>query len=322
MNCNYCEWKCDLDNSSGVCGRYILDNGKIKEKEPFSFVDFYPYTIESMPFYHVMPGEYVIQTGTVSCNARCSYCINSHLAIEENNSINLKKKSAKQLVDLVKQTDAVGVVFALNEVTCFLQSALEIADLLHENGLLVGCLTNGYQTEETARLLGEKMDFINVSLKSLSDEFYKKELGLNGVQPVLRNIRIFNELTHLEIVTPLVHEIIENEIDDIADFLYDVNPEIVWHLFRLMPNYDRADERDASHKDMLEIYERAKKKMPFTYFGNFAGSQWIDTTCPECGKLVIKRISTGAWLGGTMENHLVNGYCPNCGRLIPGVFEC
>lgn len=320
MKCNYCEWRCDLTNGNGICGRYKCENDKIVECEPFDWIDFYPYTIESMPFYHVMPNEYVIQTGTVSCNAHCSYCINSHLAIEENSARKLKHKSAESLVALCKQMDCKGVVFAINEITCFIPSAIEVAKRLHAEGLKVGCLTNGFETEETAHLLADSMDFINVSLKSLSDEFYKKDLGLSSVQPVLRNIKIFNDKTHLEIVTPLVHEVVENEIYDIMDFIYGVNPEIVWHLFRLMPNNERADERDMTHEEMLKIYETARQKLPYTYLGNFAGSQWVDTYCPDCGELIIKRICTGAWLGGTVFNNLVDGQCPKCGKKISGVF--
>lgn len=320
MNCNYCEWRCDLTNGNGICGRYTVENEEVVEREPFDWIEFYSYTVESMPFYHVMPNEYVIQTGTVSCNARCSYCINSHLAIEENPKRKLMHKSAEQLVSLVKQMDVQGVVFALNEVTCFMPSAMAVADLLHENGLKCGCLTNGFLTEEAANTLASKMDFINVSLKSLSDDFYKEDLGLCSVQPVLRNIKIFNEKTHLEIVTPLIKEVADGEVYNIMDFLCSVNPEIVWHLFRLMPNHERADERDMTHDEMLKIYETAKEKMPYTYLGNFAGSQWIDTTCPSCGELLVKRISTGAWLGGTVMNNIKEGSCPKCGRRIPGVF--
>ena len=320
MKCEFCEWRCDLANGNGICGRYKCEKDSIVECEPFDWIDFYPYTVESMPFYHVLPNEYVIQTGTVSCNARCSYCINSHLAIEENDARKLKHRSAESLVSLCKQMDAKGVVFAINEITCFIPSAIEVAKKLHAEGLKVGCLTNGFQTEKTARLLAENMDFINVSLKSLSDEFYKKDLGLSSVQPVLRNIKIFNEMTHLEIVTPLVHEVVDNEIYDIMNFIYDVNPEIVWHLFRLMPNHERADERDMTHEEMLGIYETARAKLPYTYLGNFAGSQWVDTYCPDCGELIIKRICTGAWLGGTVFNNLNNGTCPHCGKRIAGVF--
>ena len=321
MKCNYCEWRCRLDKGSGICGRYKEENGSVVEVQPFQWIDFYPYTIESMPFSHVMPMQNIIQTGTMSCNARCCYCINSHLAIDKNDSLKLKHKDAKQLVDFVKRTDAKGVVFAINEITCFLPSAIRVAEELHAEGLKCGCLTNGFQTEEAAELLAENMDFINVSLKSLSDDFYKENLGLPSVRPVLRNIRIFNDNTHLEIVTPLVREIVaEGEIYDIMDFLYSVNPEIVWHLFRLMPNFDRADERDMTHEDMLKIYETARKKLPYTYLGNFAGTKWIDTFCPDCGELLIKRISTGAWFGGTVRNDLIDGKCPKCGKIIPGVF--
>lgn len=320
MICNYCEWHCDLSKGS-ICGQYIQQDGLILEKRPYDWADFYVYTIESMPFYHVLPGEYVVQSGTVSCNAHCSYCINSHLAIKNDENRVYHHKNKEQLLRYVKKTGCRGICFSLNEITCFMPSAIEIADYFHENGLLIGCLTNGFQSEETAKLLACKMDFINVSLKSLSDDFYKNELGLFSVNPVLRNIRIFSKMTHLEIVTPLVKEIIDKEIYQIRDFLYDVDPEIVWHLFRLMPNYEKANERDMSYEQMLKVYKAAKEKLPFTYLGNFAGSRWIDTYCPDCGSLLIKRLATGAWMSGSNQINLKDGCCPKCGRKIPGVFD-
>ena len=63
MNCNYCEFRCDLGSAKGICGRYELVDGSICETEPMHFIPPTYYEIEEMPFFHAMPGAVVAQTG-------------------------------------------------------------------------------------------------------------------------------------------------------------------------------------------------------------------------------------------------------------------
>jgi predicted RNA-binding Zn-ribbon protein involved in translation (DUF1610 family) len=37
------------------------------------------------------------------------------------------------------------------------------------------------------------------------------------------------------------------------------------------------------------------------------------TSCPECGRLLIRR----SW-HEVLEDHLVDGHCPECGHAVPG----
>ena len=38
-------------------------------------------------------------------------------------------------------------------------------------GIMMGCLTNGYMTEESAEILASIFSFFNISLKGISDKF-------------------------------------------------------------------------------------------------------------------------------------------------------
>lgn len=108
LKCNYCEWRCNLSSSPGICGRYAVHGNRVAEVAPFEWVQYYPYPVEGMPFYHVMPSARVIQIGSVRCNAGCDYCINSHLAIHEDKQRTLKRLSPEQLVEIARKEDAQG----------------------------------------------------------------------------------------------------------------------------------------------------------------------------------------------------------------------
>ncbi|MDD4802176.1 MAG: radical SAM protein [Syntrophomonas sp.] len=281
------------------------------------WVSYYYYQIEEMPFFHALPGATVLQTGTKGCNAHCNYCVNSHIAIKEESNQKLKAITGQSLAQLAINAGAHAVVFAINEVTVFLPSALEAAQAAHEAGLKTGCLTNGYLTEESTSLLGNAMDFINISLKSLADDFYQENLGLPSVKPILRNIKALSKMAHIEIVTPIVHEISCHEVLEIAHFIAEVDKNIPWHLFKLQPAYRRIGENSLDIGAMIEIVEQAKQILPYIYFGNFAGSKWVNTLCPGCRHMLIKRICIGSCGSKFSSIDMVDNCCPLCGQQIP-----
>ena len=99
----------------------------------------------------------------------------------------------------------------------------------------MGCLTNGYTTVESTELLASIFSFFNVSLKGLSSDFNRTYIGIESAKPVLRNIQRLAQDRHVEITTPIIQGANDGEIDAIADFIAGVDPEIPWHVFRLLP---------------------------------------------------------------------------------------
>ena len=323
MRCNYCEIGCKISSSGGgVCDRYHEENGTVVEKQKFRWLLQDSVEIESVPFFHVTPEQQYLQMGTVGCNARCDYCINSHLSTERQPGDILMEMTPERILSYLQANNQKGVIFALNEVTIFLPSAIAVAQLIRPQGYLTGCLTNGYQTESSAQLLAGNMDFINVSLKSIRDEFYRKHLGLPSVAPVLRNLQTYAAATHVEIVTPVSDEMTTGELEQIAEYIASVNPQIPWHLFRLFRAEKNAATRlqDLSYEEVIAFVEKIRPRLPFVYFTNFPGSRWADTVCPDCGRILVHRITVGAcgsrFISMSIEN---NHCCPVCGSKIPMV---
>jgi len=317
MACEYCEFRCDLESGKSVCGRYVLNGKEIVEKEPYRFVQPYFFEMESLPFFHVEPGKSAVQLGTKSCNAACDYCINAHLTVKDNDD-ELTYYTPGEIACLAKDRASTAVTFGINEITVFWPSAKEIAKVSREAGMLTGCLTNGFMTEETTRDMAGHLDMVNISLKSMSDRFYRESLNLPSAGPVLRNIRAFSKKVHVELITPVTQENGLNELHDMIDFIEDIDPDIPWNLFHLYRTHKRINDRGRDFREIIDFVEAARKRLPFTYFSNFPGSRWVDTICPECSHHVVRRISIGACGAQHMKSDLTpEDACPECGRKIP-----
>jgi AmmeMemoRadiSam system radical SAM enzyme len=318
MKCNYCEWRCELsDGQSGVCGMYTQQEGVIRQRFPDRYTTYMAVHIESIPFFHAYPGSRSLLIGSCGCNFDCHYCINAYVAKGNPQDMFMFELKPKKIVDIAKKTGCHNIVFGVNEVTVALPSMTDLSREAKTAGIPMGCMTNGYMTEESAEMIAECFQFINISLKSMSQGFYKKYTGINDFKPVLRNIKTLAKTCHIEITTPIIQSVNDDEIMDIAGFIHDVNPEIPWHVFRLLPEY-KMNQYDYPNIDEInKSLEKARKIIPFIYFSNFVGSDWVNTLCPDCGNIVIERINFGGCGGKIINYSLDNGSCPSCGKRIP-----
>ncbi len=324
MICSYCEWKCNLEYGGiGICGMYCESGGKIKERFPNRYSTYRAVHIESVPFFHVYPGSRSLLIGGVSCNLGCYYCSNSYIAKNSPEKVYMFELKPSRIIEIAKKTGCHSIVFGINEVTLSLPTMVEVSNLAKEAGLSMGCLTNGYLTEESLETLESAFQFINVSLKSLSSEFYEKYIGTKNINPILRNIKSLAKRCHIEITTPIVPNANDHEILDITKFIFDINPEIPWHVFRLLPEYKMSQLEYPNIDKIQKVLMESSKQLPYIYFSNFIGSDWVSTICPSCKSQVIERINMGGCGGKILEYSLENGKCPRCGRniLIYGCYE-
>lgn len=323
MICNYCEWRCDLARGEGQCQMYTVKDGIIQEKYPYTWSRCQGEEMEKVPIFHFLPDERILQLGSFNCNASCAYCINANIADPQQELVTFELQP-EQIVELAKRGQYKVIHFGINEVTVSLPSALKIVKLAKENGIIAGCSTNGYFTEETAKIAAEAFDFFNISLKSLQDGFYQQHLGLPSVAPVLRNIRYLAQHAHVEITTPITKDN-EEEIPTIAAWLAAVNPKIPWHLFRLLPANKFEHATPPSVMTLVNTVAKLADKPTYIYISNFIGSKWVDTLCPHCGETVITRLSEGSCGARLQHNYLNQDLCPNCGtkqEIIVEVNKC
>jgi len=319
MQCSYCERRCDIpEGGTGFCRMYTSLQGVITERFPGRWSACGTSVIESMPFYHIYPGSRCLTIGTAGCNFRCRYCSNAYIAKEdpEVQADKMYRLSAADLVGTAMRFKCKSIVFNVNEPAVSIPSMLEVANEARRAGIMTGCLTNAYMTEESTELLVSMFTFFNISLKGLSDEFNRRYIGIPSCGPVLRNIAAIAAVRHVEITTPLIQDCNDAEIDAMADFIADISPSIPWHVFRLLP----GDEmHDAAYPDIDRIDGElisAREKLRYVYFHNFVGSDWVNTLCPSCGAVVIERFSLGCGGDKLNRNHCDGNSCPECGRAI------
>jgi len=320
MRCNYCEWRCELTNGKiGICKMYAEDkNGKIIERFPDKWCTCGISKIESIPFYHAYPGSRSLTIGTSGCNFNCRYCSNAFIAKEDPEILQdrMLNYSPQEIVDIALKMGCHNIVFNVNEPTVSIPSVIEVAKHARRRGIPVGCLTNGYTTEETTELLASVFSFFNIGLKGFSDRFYREYIGVSSVKPVLRTIRILAQRAHVEIVTPVIQSANDDELDAISDFIAGIDQEIPWHVFRLLPEHDMKEAKYPNIDLINNILERARSELAHVYFHNFVGSDCVNTLCPDCKSVVIERFSLGCG-GDRLRRFLCDDkYCPQCGREI------
>ena len=319
MHCTFCEWHCELTaDRYGVCRMYLVDQGRIVERFPHRYCTYGISRIESLPFYHVYPGSRSMTIGTSSCNFKCRYCANGFIARQDPESIQdrMFTLTPKELVGLAKKSGCHNIVFNVNEPAVSLPTLLELSHEARKEDIPMGCLTNGYTTEEGTLMLAEIFSFFNIGLKGFSDDFYREYIGIPSIAPILRNIEALAAIRHLEVVVPVIQPGNEAELDPMADFLADIDPLIPWHVFRLLPEHDM---KDTAYPDVAEIDQRlktARQKLKHVYFHNFVGSNWVNTHCPQCGTLAIERYSLGCGGDRLRTYHCTNNVCQQCGGSI------
>jgi pyruvate-formate lyase-activating enzyme len=288
-----------------------------EEVFPRRYSSVYVSHIESLPVFHFQPGSRTLVLGGAGCNFDCDYCSNAYLVRSNPARLLVHELSPERVPALAAQSGCHNIAFALNEPTVILPSLLELAKTAGRAGIPVGILTNGYATPEITRVMGESFAFVNVSLKSVRDEFYRRHVGVPSAGIVMRNIEIFHRLTHVEVTTPIVEGLNDSEIPEIAAFLQRLDSRIPWHVFRLLPEYRMASRERPDVGRISAMLRDVCRDLPYVYFGNFVGSRWVSTYCPECGTEVMERISLGGCGGKLVAHRLDDGQkCGICGHPI------
>jgi pyruvate-formate lyase-activating enzyme len=302
---------------------YYEDRGKVRERFPNRW-SYSVSRVESLPFYHAYPGSRSLTLGTSSCNFKCRYCSNSYIACKDPAELteNTYDMTAEELVRMAQKLNCHNIVFNVNEPTVSLPALLQLRKCAEKEGLPMGCLTNAYGTEESTETLASVFDFINIGLKGFTSGFYKDYIGVKSVDPILRNIRRLSTIRHVEVTTPVIQGVNDGELDSIAGFLADVDSNIPWHIFRLLPEYEMKGAEYPSIEKIGRAVESAREKLTYVYFHNFVGSEWVNTNCPGCGAEVIERFSLGCGGDKLQDFRCLGNQCPECGQgiKIHGIF--
>lgn len=323
--CLTCERRCKIaKNQLGYCQTRLNKKSVINTLVYglISSLSFNP--IEKKPLYHFYPGSIAITIGTYGCNFNCFWCQN-HLISHPEELLRIITKdsndfiSPEKIVELALDNNCQGTSISFNEPTLLFEYALKLFELAKKEGLYNTFVSNGYMTEEVLNNLASMgLDAINIDIKG-DKEMVKKYCGGN-VDLVWRNAKIAKELgVHVEITTLLIENYNTNPIiiKEIAERIsQDLGNETPLHITQFFPQYKSHEYnlfKPTPKRSLHEAYKIAKKVgLDYVYIGNLPESEYENTTCPNCSKLVIKR----AGYSINKVNLSLKGKCLNCGHTI------
>lgn len=317
MKCQICERACNIsEGKTGACGMYENREQEIVERFPDRYLVVCPISIETMPVLHYHPGGKFLQISTIGCNFDCPGCISTVIVKEmDAESKALKRLSPKDIVLEAKKNSCLGITFLMNDPIASLPTFIKIASLAKKHNLLVGCSSNCYFTEISLARLVEYLDFINIGVKGLSDHVYQN-CGASSVRPVLRNIKnLYEAGVHLEI-SCIYQKENEDELKQLARMIAKISKDIPLQIMRFIP-LERANIiLEPSIKEAEKLQKELSKYLIYVYLFNSPGTDKLNTLCPECGRLIIKRDlygPMGAKLRPSITTLLKTNTCPSCG---------
>ena len=275
--------------------------------------------IEKKPFFHVLPGASALSLGTVGCNLHCRWCQNWEISQARPGDVPASTLTPEAVALLAERQGAPVVACTYSEPTIFAEYVLDIAVAGKGRGLKTVVVSNGTIREEPLRDLCGVLAAYKVDLKTFSDRTYREQCG-GELKPVLDTLR---RLARANVWTEVVVLLIpglndsEAELRALCRFVRDdVGPETPIHFTRFHPTYRLTNLPPTPVATLERARELAfAEGLSFAYVGNVPGHPGESTWCPGCRARLVRRVGMA-----TVENRLVKGACPACGRAIPGVW--
>jgi len=312
--CMLCPHKCLVgEGKTGICGVKENHGGVLMAAHYGMITALSMDPIEKKPLYHFHPGTEILSVGTYGCNLSCDFCQNYHLW---DGRVSEDAATPEEIVAAAKRNRSMAISYTYNEPFISYEFVLDTARLAREHGLKNALVTNGFYNPEPFEELLPYVDAMNIDLKSVRDDFYKK-LGKGWVDPVKRTIeRAFGSCL-VEVTNLIVTD--ENDSDEdlaaLVDYLAGISPDLPVHFSAYRPMFKLRNP--ATRMERLEMaYELASAKLNYVYLGNVMAEVGSDSHCPSCKAVLVKRSGYRTRVEGLLGNK-----CGECGNEVHFVNE-
>lgn len=314
VKCHLCARECEvLEGKTGFCRVRKNINGKLYSLSYEKVISAVPNPIEKKPLYHFAPGSQSFSVASTGCNWRCKYCCNWNISQGE---IQGEKISPEELVKMAKEARCGGLSFTFTEPTIFYELSYETAKLAQKAGLYNTWVSNGYTNPEPIKKISPYIDAVTVDFKGSGNaEFLKNFAFVPTSEPIYRALLEWRKQNvHIEITDLLVPKVGDSmrELKQLVKWVKDnLGEETPIHFLRFFPTHLVLDLPETPIETLNKAYNIAKKLgMKYVYTGNVEDEK-VNTFCPKCQKLLIKRL----WMQ-TIEYKIKEGKCPFCNQKI------
>ncbi len=310
VRCRLCPHHCLIaDGKRGLCTVRENQGGRLVPLTYGLVTSVQMDPIEKKPLFHFHPGSRILSLGTWGCNLSCDFCQNWQISKEEAPTQPMAPSDAVGLA-LREQTRSrnIGIAFTYNEPLMWYEYLLDTSRPAREAGLKNVLVTNGQIEEEPLRELLPTIDAMNVDVKSMSRDFYRR-LCSWPEGPPRRTVEMAFGKCHVEVTNLLIpgENDASEQIQELVDWLAGVSDRIPVHFSRYHPAYKMA-KPPTPLASLERAWRIASEKLKYVYVGNAAIPGTEDTHCPRCGEVVVER--AGFW---GAELKLKDGKCGACG---------
>lgn len=309
IKCSLCPKGCIItEGRTGFC-RVRKNIGNKLYTENYAACSSYALDpIEKKPLYHFYPGSLILSLGTWGCNFSCTFCQNWQIAQDSPSTQSLMPEKAVEMAKQYEGRGNIGIAYTYSEPSVWYEYVLDTAKAIRNAGLKNVLVTNGFINPEPLQALLPYIDALNIDVKAFNNEFYRSVCA-GGLESVKKTVELAASACHVEITTLLVPGLNDDraEIDELAQWLAGINPNIPLHFSRYFPNH-KMDAPPTPESTMKMAHQIARQYLNYVYLGNMGGDGG-NTYCPQCSQLVIDR--------SRLHSYLVhNNNCPQCGIII------
>jgi len=325
VQCTACEHWCALKPGEvGKCNVRLNQEGQLISVVYGRAAAAHLDPIEKKPLFHFLPTQSVFSIGTLGCNFHCQFCQNWHISqpgtLLQNPTRLGEQLSPTEIVEKCRSSRIPMIAYTYNEPTVFFEYSYDTAKLAAEHNIRNIYVSNGFQTKVAIDTIAPYLHAINVDLKAFTDEFYQQTCH-GRLKPVLRNIEYIAQQTDIwiEVTTLVVPGMNDSdaELQDIAQFLASVSPDLPWHISAFHPDYQVRDRERTPRETLERVYAvGVEAGLRYVYVGNLMDAERSNTFCPQCKTALIRRM----WYE-VQPLWKEPGICHNCGSQIAGVWR-
>jgi len=276
--------------------------------------------IEKKPLNHFLPGTLVFSIATVGCNLHCKNCQNWEISQQDPERASATYLPPASVANIAKQNRCLSVAYTYTDPVVFYEYTLDSSIEVHQAGLKNVLVTAGYLNDKPFRELCRYVDAANIDLKAFSDKFYRDVCDAT-LKPVLNSLVTAKSMGVLVEVTNLIIPTLNDKDEDIKSLCrwvkQNMGRETPLHFSRFSPQYRMRHLPPTPASTLKRARDIAQAEgLYFVYVGNIMLKKAGDTYCPNCHKLLIRRRGFEV-----LENHIINGKCPECHKEIYGIWK-
>lgn len=212
VQCTACARRCQIgEGQIGLCGVRGVVGGKLFLLNYGRIIAGHVDPIEKKPVIHYRPGSKIFSIATTGCSWLCRFCQNSD--ISQRRKVEGVEVTPQRIVKLAVENGCEGLAYTYNEPSIFMEYARDVGKVAHRKGLFNIFVSNGYDTPESVKVMGEFLDCLTVDFKGSGETgFVRSIVHIPDAEPIFQTLLEVKQRTniHVEITDLIVPGIGDN----------------------------------------------------------------------------------------------------------------